>query len=564
MKKNISYILLGLILLVAIVTRFYKLGEAPAGLYVDEAGQGYSAYSILKTGRDEFGKPFPIVFRSLTDFKTPIYTYLIIPFIPLFGLNTFTVRFPSFFFSILTIPILYFLVKELSGNKNLALTSSLLLAISPWHILFGRTDFECTVALFLLLTGILLFYNGLKKPIFMIFSALAFALAFPAYQSERMIVPLTIIILFIRFRKILLGKSHKIYLAISIILGLIISLPTLSIILTPGFLARASGLNIFTHIRQMPAGFNIDYQGILSPIINGSWFLTTREFFALYFSYFSPRYMFSLGDYGPRSSYPELATFFIWQAPFYLWGLYAFLKQKGLSGLKFFVITLLILSPIPAAVTRDPYTTIRALPLVIPQIVIISYGIYDLAARIKNKKWHLIIYSCFLLIIVYSIFKLYSSVILFNEYYRAKYWDFGWRQVTDVLKSQDKSLPVVVDNARSDPDLELAFFLQYDPVKYQTENFEVSIKQYYTDLHRNKIKHVGTITTRPISWEEDLVVDQYLVGDELAISLEQIEIHKLNLIGEVRYPDGSVAFRIARTNSTYEAFLKRSSKEQNK
>src|SRR5258706_9006720 len=138
MKKYLSYILLGLIVLIAVVLRLYKLGSAPAGLYLDEAGQGYSAYSILKTGKDEFGKSFPIVFRSFTDFKTPIYVYLIVPLIPIFGLTKFAVRFPSFFFSIITIPVLYFLIQELFPKKlkdiawKLGIIAALLLAISPW------------------------------------------------------------------------------------------------------------------------------------------------------------------------------------------------------------------------------------------------------------------------------------------------------------------------------------------------------------------------------------------------------------------------------------------------
>ena len=94
-----------------------------------------------------------------------------------------------------------------------------------------------------------------------------------------------------------------------------------------------------------------------------SWFLSTREFFGLYFSYLSPRYMFFLGDYGARSSFPELSTFFLWQFPFYIYGLWLLFKKKGLGELKFFTIVTLFISPIPAAVTRDPYTTIRALPL---------------------------------------------------------------------------------------------------------------------------------------------------------------------------------------------------------
>ena len=200
----LSIFLLALIL--ATITRFYKLGEAPAGLYLDEAGQGYSAYSILKTGKDEFGKAFPVVFRSFTDFKTPVYIYMIVVLIPIFGLTKFTVRFPSFLFSILTIPILYLLIKNITPKKyaeKLALISILMLAMSPWHILFGRTTFECNVALFFLLAGIYFFYQGLKVPKNLLLSSLMFAIAIPAYHAQRIIAPLIMVFLFFRHRKIL-------------------------------------------------------------------------------------------------------------------------------------------------------------------------------------------------------------------------------------------------------------------------------------------------------------------------------------------------------------------------
>lgn len=550
-KKYIPYILLGLIILLAIVTRFYKLGEIPKGFYVDEAGQGYSAYSILKTGKDEFGKSFPIVFRSLTDFKTPVYIYLIVPLIPIFSLTPFTVRLPSFIFSILSFPILYFLIKHFLKNERIALISSLLLAISPWHILFGRTNFECNVALFFFLAGILAFYKALKNPKILILSALMFAIAIPAYHSQRIITPLMMIILFIRFRKTLLDKIHKPYLITGVILGLIISLPTLSIAFTPGFWARANGLNIFSHTHQMPDGFIYNYSGFLSWIINGSWFLSTREFFWHYFSYFSPRYMFNLGDYDIRMNIPELSTFFLWQFPFYIYGLWLLFKKKNLGELKFFTIITLLINPIPAAVTRDPYTTIRALPLVISQIIIIAIAIEDIFMRIKGNLLRNLSLLIFLGLIIYSIFKLYSSIFILNEYYRAKAWNLGWQQVANDISRLHTTLPIVVDNARSNPDLTLAFFLKYNPALYQKENFEVPLSQYYTNLYRNPVKHVGNITVRPIEWQKDLFVEQYMIGDELGISLQQIQVHKLTLIDQIDYPDGTPAYRIVRTNPQF-------------
>ncbi len=555
MKKHIlTFIFIVLAILLAVVTRFYMLGKAPAGLYLDEAGQGYSAYSILKTGKDEFGKSFPIVFRSFIDFKTPVYIYLVVPLIPIFGLTTFTVRFPSFIFSIITIPVLYLLIRQFSDKKNdfnnwlTAIFSTIILAISPWHILFGRTNFECNVALLFFLCGCLFFFKSLKKPYLLMFSALFFAIAIPSYHAQRIVTPLMCLVLFIRYRATLVSKSHLKYLIIGAVIGFLISLPTLSIANTPGFLARASGLNIFSHSRQNPAGYIDNYAGILSPIINGSWFLSVQEFAALYVSYFSPRNLFVLGDSGPRSSFPEIATLFIWQFPFLLIGIYKLVKNKDMSDFKYFVLSFLLISPIPASLTRDPYSTIRSLQMVIPLTIITAIGIVEVFNFLKSKRYKLVFLLVFLGIIVYSLGRLYSSVIILNEYYRGIHWNYGWEQASNIIQNKlDKNIPIIVDNSRDEPYIQLAFFLKYDPVKYQQENFEVPLDEYYTNLYRDKNKKIGNITTRPINWEVDLLVNQYLIGDDLAISNQQMKEHNLELIDEVKYPDGSVAIRIVKT-----------------
>ncbi|MCJ7805580.1 glycosyltransferase family 39 protein [Patescibacteria group bacterium] len=557
--KIVPYIILIISIGLAILTRFYKLGEAPKGLYIDEAGQGYNAYSILKTGKDEFGKPFPIVFRSFTDFKTPIYIYLIVPLIPIFGLTAFTVRFPSFFFSILTIPLIFFLIKELvpkKGGLYLAGLTSLLLAISPWHILFGRTNFECNVALFFFLGGVYLFLKGLKNPKLLVFSAISFAIAIPAYHAQRVVTPLMVIILFLKYRKILLSKTHIRSLLSGAFLAFLISLPTLSIALTPGFLARASGLNIFSFNRASPPGFMAGKTGLLGWIVNNLPFLSSREFFSLYFSYLFPRNMFVLGDYGPRSSFPDLATFFLWQAPFYLSGLYLLIKNKKLGELRFFTLALLLIGPIPAAVTRDPYSSIRSLQLVIPQNIIIALGLYRTFQFFSKRIFKIFFISTFSLLVIYSLTKLYSSVIILNEFYRAQDWNYGWEQVTDTLKTLDPKVPIVIDTARENPYIQILFYLKFDPVIFQKDNFEVPLNEYYTNMHIEHAKKIGNIITRPIDWKPDAVKEQYLVGDALAISPQQIAEHKLTIIGDVYYPDGRLAYKIVKTNPLLKALSK--------
>ena len=110
-----------LILIVAffLITRLYKITEIPGSVYWDEASIGYNAYSILETGKDEWGKVSPFHFKAFGEFKLPVYIYLLVPFIKIFGLNEFSVRFPGVLFSLGVIIFTFLLGKKISVAKQL-------------------------------------------------------------------------------------------------------------------------------------------------------------------------------------------------------------------------------------------------------------------------------------------------------------------------------------------------------------------------------------------------------------------------------------------------------------
>lgn len=235
-----------------------------------------------------------------------------------------------------------------------------------------------------------------------------------------------------------------------------------------------------------------------------------------------------LGDSGLRSSYPDLATFYVWQLPFYLIGLFFFFKEKQLGELKFFTIMLLLIAPIPAAVTGDPYNTNRSIPLVIPQLIIISFGILKFYGYLSKELKPFAI-GLAALVILHSILILWSSAIILNEHYRGALWNYGWQEVVTTLESQeDKNIPVLVDSSRGEGAIQLAFFLKYNPTKYQQENFEVPVSEYYTNMTRRPIKTVGRYTIREINWEKDFDTDQYIVGDLLLLSDPEVAKQNVN------------------------------------
>ena len=74
------YLLL-IIVALAVILRFWNLGNNPPSLTWDEAAWGYNAYSLGIDGRDEFGRFLPLDYlESFGDFKPALYAYLdIIP-----------------------------------------------------------------------------------------------------------------------------------------------------------------------------------------------------------------------------------------------------------------------------------------------------------------------------------------------------------------------------------------------------------------------------------------------------------------------------------------------------
>jgi 4-amino-4-deoxy-L-arabinose transferase-like glycosyltransferase len=110
--------LIALVFLLGFILRIVNISSRPVGFTPDEASFGYDAYSILKTGKDQWGKPFPLVLRSFGDSKLPLYTYLTIPSVFLFGLNEFAVRLPNAIIGSLAVIIVYLLVKELFSEKD--------------------------------------------------------------------------------------------------------------------------------------------------------------------------------------------------------------------------------------------------------------------------------------------------------------------------------------------------------------------------------------------------------------------------------------------------------------
>src|SRR5258708_17886240 len=131
------FVIILLILLAALFLRIYRIDSNPPGLTPDEASLGYNAYSILKTGKDEYGTFLPLIFKSFGDYKPGLYIYFTAPFVAVFGLNETSVRLPSVVAGTITVFLVYLVTKELFGKEKLSLIAMAVAAFNPWLIYFS-------------------------------------------------------------------------------------------------------------------------------------------------------------------------------------------------------------------------------------------------------------------------------------------------------------------------------------------------------------------------------------------------------------------------------------------
>ena len=469
MKKNLLILLF--IVIIASFLRFYQLGVNPPSLTWDEASWGYNAYSLGINGKDEFGRFLPLNYlESFGDFKPPMYAYLDIIPVKVFGLNEFATRFPSALFGVFTVILTYFLVKRIfwksKNSNNYAIFSSFFLAISPWHILLSRAAFEANIATFLIILGIWGFLAGIQdKKWYLIISSISFALSMYTFNTPRIVSPLLVIFLAIVFRKKILEFKKEFIIAL--IVGFIVFLPTFKFLFTPQAGLRFKEVNIFSDIGVVKTSnqeIANDNGFIVSKIIHNRRILYSLEYVKHYFDNLSPSFLFIKGDGNPKFSSQDVGQMYIWDIIFFVGGILLIFKKREEN---WWIIPLwLIVGIIPAATARETPHALRIETTLPTFQILVSYGFVNL---ILNSKYYLgkskyAIFSIIFLLLFLNFFYFYHN---YFAHYSSQYsgeWQYGYKDSINYVKSVEKNYDYVqVADALGRPYIYYLFYLKTNP-----------------------------------------------------------------------------------------------------
>ena len=558
--------LLAVILLLGLLLRVTSLDKYPVGFTPDESSFGYDAYSLLKTGKDQWGKSFPLTLESAGDFKSPLYAYLTIPSIGLLGLNKVATRLPNALSGTLAIYVTFLLTRLVSksygkylglsetpskalkniGIGNIEYVAAFLLAISPWHIMMSRGAFEANLTTFFLPLAIYLFLKGLNNPKYFTYSVILAGLNIFSYHSAKLITPLVFIFALVIFRKEVFrnfGKYHK----ISIFFALIFAAAFFWTLLS-GSSTRILDVSIFK-LSLMEASserikaINMGMDPFTGRLFFNKFVMGLRHFTANYVSYFSPQYYFFQGP--AEATYgmiPGRGVLYWFELPFLL-GFFLFITKARVNKLFKLILFWFFIAPIPAALSLGPgYAANRAV-IQLPSIqILLAFGLLQVVNYIADFKYKKLVYVSYIfastLIFIYFLL----DYFLVSPQKSSKDMLYGSLKAAQWLNTNAQSKQIIVSRTLSEPNIFIAFANRMEPSSYQ---------KYAKEWNYRKLG-LGWVDQMP-KWElENYVfgdIDLLKYGKEEGIVMAGKPEEFKNIIPDhvIYYPNGDPAIYIVQT-----------------
>lgn len=461
------------IITLGFVLRIWKIDKFPGLLYGDEQAFVWNAYNILKLGTDEYGTPFPLQFRSFNDYKAPIPVYLLVPFIKIFGFNTFAIRLPIVLASTISIFITYLLARVFFRPK-VSLLVSFLLAVSPWHVHLSRGFFESTLSLLWFILGVYFFVRnsfGLKQ---ILLSMAFFALTIYSYFTPRILL-LFFIPYLLYFRRDYLISGGKIIInnmkifVYGFLFLFFISLPLLKITFLGQGFSRFNKLNESTNFFIEETVKHERYATNLEPawsrFFHNKLTVWSRMVKNNYLEHLSANFWYIYGDSSLRYFTGNMGMFYLAEFPFFVIGLYHLLKQKRKAA--FFFLAWILLAPIPASLVGKPFA-VRSLAMLPAPFFIAGYGLYRAVNFFSNAKLRIFQTFIFSLLFAVSLGSLLIRYYLEYPVFAATWWGWENKAALDFAKARESQFDnIFISDFYTGSTLAFAVYKKYDPLEYR-------------------------------------------------------------------------------------------------
>jgi hypothetical protein len=512
MDLHKKVILVGIIL-TAIFLRGWGLLKVPPSLNWDEVSHGYTGYSLLLTGRDQWGTRLPLFnFRAYGDYPTTLNVYATVLPIALLGPSDFAIRLPHVLIGVLSVLAIFVAGAYWHKNINTGLWAAGIMAISPWAWFLSRQVLQSNWTVLLICLALAYWAKRDKLG----FSLMLFISLF-SYHNARIFIPL---LAFIQLRWLKLTGVLLILLSIGILLS-----PTTRVrngvvgIVDVGAVAKIESQRNSSRLPDIVAKMVYN-----RPV----YFLVTAS--RNYLDYLKPGYIFGSGGTQYQFSLPKFALVPpVLLLPFILGFGTALVSAPPL-------IIGLFLSILPAAITQDRFAVVRSTTMIPFVMLITGFGCNLIWKKLSGTTRILVIGMLVVGVTLYSVSYIKNYFSIYPQQF-ASSWQYGYREMVSLIRQNyDHYDQVIVTKRYGEPHEYLLWYWTWDPKVLQTQNIEWDYHDnwYWVDGF-DKFKFVNDWQMRDYTAALDKS-KRYLI-----ISSPENPVGNA-VLGQVAFPDNRIAF----------------------
>lgn len=380
LNRQAAIIGLGMILLLGIILRFYRIDLQPAALLDYEGTTGLSGIEIMEGNRNYHRLLWSFIARPIMNtYSVPFFAFPLSILFRIFGVSVITLRSLSALFGTITIAAIFALVRQ-RGSRLLALLSAFFMAISIWQIVISRVGLALSLTpLYAIIIGwLLLKAFESRRWRYYFLSGIGLGCYWLFYMVGKIMLPVSAALI---FHQIILAKGfikrHWPGLTIFILVILLISILSG---LGPGEWLLGTGKQARNFIWQRE-GANSAYTSEINYPWAGRYLIENIQK--------SFRYLF-LRSHHEFLLPPKLPFISPLLFPFFVMGLfYSIFRWK--RDLNFFFVALFLTAFIPQIIfaTFQDKASLRHLMLIIPSFSYFTALPFYLLARGLSKDGRL-------------------------------------------------------------------------------------------------------------------------------------------------------------------------------
>jgi hypothetical protein len=446
MSATISVSILAAALTLGIALRTAGLESVPAGFNQDEACNGYDAYSLLRTGRDQHGNFLPVAIQAFNDYRMPLFDYSLVVPVELFGLRPMSVRLGAALWGIADMIAVAAVACMIIGLRGAAL-ATILLAISPWHLPVSRFGHEAITAAATTSLAAAAFFAAirLRRGRWLLASGLMLGLSLYSYSiTKAFVLPFALWVVALHWRE--LSPFRRQALA-----GLIITVVC----------ALPQAWALWRHYPEMMAR----YQAV--SVLGLPWPLRFRLIgHGLLFN-FSPGFLFLTGSSDLSLHPPAYGQLLVAQGAMLFLALCALFDPR-FRRVAIFLLGWLAIAALTAVIILPFGHPLHLLLMLTPLTLLCALGmvfLFDMAAA--NRLARIVVSAAILLVLTLQGARFVR--FYFRDYPALAAYSFQYGLGQAVIHAANLPGPVVITDYANQPYIYVLFFTRYPPQRFQKD-----------------------------------------------------------------------------------------------